>query len=141
MTRLADLTPHCAIRGMQGDNVVTIVSVTHHGKGAVELTHKDATGRVDSQLLYRSDEAGLEIVETGQLWEFDGDGALFRLVCEAQRIRLAHLRPAACRLCIKRRGAPYRTRSRSSTKPYCHASRCVSCSPMIRVQARPSQGC
>jgi hypothetical protein len=28
---------------------------------------------------------------TGRPWSFDGDGALFRLVSEAQRIRLAHL--------------------------------------------------
>ena len=27
----------------------------------------------------------------GRPWSFDGDGALFRLVSEAQRIRLAHL--------------------------------------------------
>jgi superfamily II DNA or RNA helicase len=30
-------------------------------------------------------------VEQGRSWSFDGDGALFRLVAEAQRIRLAHL--------------------------------------------------
>ena len=28
---------------------------------------------------------------SGRPWSFDGDGALFRLVSEAQRIRLAHL--------------------------------------------------
>jgi superfamily II DNA or RNA helicase len=31
------------------------------------------------------------LVEQGRPWSFDGDGALFRLVSEAQRIRLAHL--------------------------------------------------
>ena len=30
-------------------------------------------------------------MEEGRPWSFDGDGALFRLVSEAQRIRLAHL--------------------------------------------------
>jgi hypothetical protein len=30
-------------------------------------------------------------VEQGRPWSFDGDGALFRLVSEALRIRLAHL--------------------------------------------------
>ena len=34
---------------------------------------------------------GLKVVEQGRPWSFDGDGALFRLVSEAQRIRLAHL--------------------------------------------------
>ena len=41
--------------------------------------------------LYRRDEPRLEIVEVGRPWSFDGDGALFRLVSEAQRIRLAYL--------------------------------------------------
>jgi superfamily II DNA or RNA helicase len=31
------------------------------------------------------------LVEAGRPWSFDGDGALFRLVSEAMRIRLAHL--------------------------------------------------
>jgi hypothetical protein len=30
-------------------------------------------------------------VELGRPWSFDGDGAAFRLVSEAHRIRLAHL--------------------------------------------------
>ena len=33
----------------------------------------------------------LDLVEQGRPWSFDGDGALFRLVSEAHRIRLAHL--------------------------------------------------
>src|SRR5207245_570034 len=48
-------------------------------------------GRVANQLLYRHDEPRLEVVEEGRPWSFDGDGALFRLVSEAHRIRLAHL--------------------------------------------------
>ena len=36
-----------------------------------------------------------EIVEAGRPWSFDGDGALFRLVSEAHRIRLAQMLPAA----------------------------------------------
>lgn len=42
-------------------------------------------------LLYRHDEPRLEVIEQGRPWSFDGDGALFRLVSEANRIRLAHL--------------------------------------------------
>ena len=44
-----------------------------------------------NELLYRHDEPRIEVVEQGRPWSFDGDGALFRLVSEAQRIRLAHL--------------------------------------------------
>lgn len=55
-------------------------------------THvQDATGKVENRLLYRDDEARLEVVEHSRPWSFDGDGALFRLVSEAHRIRLAYL--------------------------------------------------
>jgi len=56
-----------------------------------ELIYKDPAGRVDSTLLYREQEPGLEIVEAGRPWSFDGDGDLLRLVSEAKRIRLAYL--------------------------------------------------
>ena len=58
------------------------------GAEALELTYKTPGGALASELLYRHDEARLEIARP---WSFDGDGALFRLVSEARRIRLAHL--------------------------------------------------
>jgi superfamily II DNA or RNA helicase len=58
---------------------------------ALELTYKDPAGRVNNEVLYRSDEARLQLAEKGKPWSFDGDGKLFRLVAEAHRIRLAHL--------------------------------------------------
>src|SRR5262249_32878155 len=54
------------------------------------LTYRDRTGRVDERLLYRADEAALDITP-GRRWAFDGDGHLFRLVSEARRVQLAHL--------------------------------------------------
>ena len=71
--------------------MVTVVSVQWFGSEALELTYKTPAGRVANELLYRHDEPRLEIVEQGRPWSFDGDGALFRLVSEALRIRLAHL--------------------------------------------------
>ena len=91
MTRLEDLQPNAAVRGILPDALVTVVSVQWFGSEALELTYKSPTGRVANELLYRHDEPRLEIVEQGRPWSFDGDGALFRLVSEAHRIRLAHL--------------------------------------------------
>jgi len=91
MTRLEDLTPKAAVRGILPDQVVTVVSVQWFGSEALELTYKDASGRVANELLYRHDEPRLQVVEHGRPWSFDGDGHLFRLVSEAHRIRLAHL--------------------------------------------------
>jgi SNF2 family DNA or RNA helicase len=91
MARLEDLQPNTAIRGILPDCTVTLVNVQWFGSEAVEITYKDPAGKVGNQLLYRENEPIIEIVETGHPWSFDGDGALFRLVAEAQRIRLAHL--------------------------------------------------
>ncbi|UYN95208.1 MAG: DUF3883 domain-containing protein [Enhydrobacter sp.] len=91
MTRLEDIKPNCAVRGILPNAVVTVVSVHWFGSDALELTYKDPTGKVANELLYRDREADLELVEQGRPWSFDGDGALFRLVSEAQRIHLAHL--------------------------------------------------
>jgi superfamily II DNA or RNA helicase len=90
-TRLEDLRPNASIRGILPDCLVTVVSVQWFGTDALELTYKDSTGKVANQLLYRHDEPKLEVVQVGRPWSFDGDGALFRLVSEAHRIRLAHL--------------------------------------------------
>src|ERR1041385_4016292 len=89
--RLDDLQPNASIRGILPDALVTVINVQRFGSEAVELTYKDPGGRVDNTLLYRDDEPRLEIVERGPPWSFDGDGRLFRLVAEANRIRLAHL--------------------------------------------------
>jgi len=91
MIRLEDLQPNAAVRGLLPDSQVTVVSVQWFGSEALELTYKTPAGKVANELLYRSDEARLDLVEQGRPWSFDGDGALFRLVSEAHRIRLAHL--------------------------------------------------
>ena len=88
---LEDLQPRSSVRGVHPEELVTVVSVQWFGSEALELTYKTAAGTVANQLLYRQDEPRLEIVADGQPWRFDGDGSLFRLVSEAQRIRLAHL--------------------------------------------------
>jgi superfamily II DNA or RNA helicase len=91
MIRLEDLQPNAAVRGILPDCLVTVVSVQWFGSEALELTYKTPAGRVANELLYRHDEPRLDVVEHGRPWSFDGDGALFRLVSEAHRIRLAHL--------------------------------------------------
>ena len=91
MVKLEQLTPGASIRGVLPDAQVIVVSAQWYGSEALELTYKTPTGKVANELLYRHDEPRLELVEQGRPWSFDGDGALFRLVSEAHRIRLAHL--------------------------------------------------
>jgi SNF2 family DNA or RNA helicase len=91
MSKLEDLLPTTTVRGVLPDELVTVISVQWFGSEALELTYKTPLGRVANTLLYRDDELRIDVVENGRPWSFDGDGALFRLVSEAQRIRLAHL--------------------------------------------------
>src|SRR5229473_203202 len=89
--KLEDLQPQASVRGILPDVLVTVVSVQWYGSEAVELTYKTANGSVANQILYRDDEARLELAEHGRPWSFDGSGREFRLVAEAQRIRFAYL--------------------------------------------------
>ena len=92
MAALESLTSGALVRGVAPDGPTEVVNVKWFGDSAVELTYKKpTTGLVGTRLLYRDDEASLEVLERGLPWSFDGDGHLFRLVSEAQRIRLAHL--------------------------------------------------
>src|SRR5215217_8875977 len=89
--KLEELTPGATVRGILPDAGVSVVSLQWHGSDAVTLVYHSPAGRVADEILYRHDEPRLELVEQGRPWSFDGDGALFRLVSEARRIRLAHL--------------------------------------------------
>jgi superfamily II DNA or RNA helicase len=91
MARLEELKRGASVRGVLREGIVTVVDAKWHGNAVIELTYKDATGRVGQELLYRDRESTLEVVESGRPWAFDGDGHLFRLVSEAQRINLAYL--------------------------------------------------
>ena len=92
MAELESLTSGALVRGVASDGPAEVVYVRWFGDSAVELTYKTpTTGAVGTRLLYRGDEPNLEVLERGLPWSFDGDGHLFRLVSEAQRIRLAHL--------------------------------------------------
>jgi SNF2 family DNA or RNA helicase len=91
VSTLEELQPNAAIRGILLDSLVTVISVQWFGSEVLELTYKTPTGKVAKELLYRHDEPRIDVVEPGRPWSFEVDGALFRLVSEAQRIRLAHL--------------------------------------------------
>ncbi|MCY4071970.1 MAG: helicase-related protein [Chloroflexi bacterium] len=89
--KLEELTTNAAVEGVLANSLVTVVNVQWYGEDAVELTYKTPAGEVANELLYRDDESRISVAEQARPWSFDGDGALFRLVSEAQRIRLAHL--------------------------------------------------
>ena len=91
MAKLEELSTGAAVRGVAGDAIATIVNVNWYGSNCIDVVYKTADGRVANDILYRDDEARIEIVQPGRVWSFEGDGDLFRLASEAYRIHLAHL--------------------------------------------------
>ncbi len=89
--KLEDIQPDCTVGGVRPDETATVVDVRWHGSDALTLLYRTASGKVGEEILFRDDEERLELVSRVRPWNFDGDGALYRLVAEAQRIRLAHL--------------------------------------------------
>jgi len=89
--RLEAITPNTVIRGITPDALVTVINSKWYGSDCIELIYRLADGSIGQKIVYRDEEPRLEIAELGRPWSFDGDGAMFRLVSEAHRIRLAHL--------------------------------------------------
>lgn len=91
MSTLEDLVVGTKVKGIMGDDAVTIVATNWCGSNAVEVFYKDMKGNLGSQILYRDREVELS-VETKHLpWSFKGDPNRMKLASEAYRISLAHL--------------------------------------------------
>jgi len=91
MTKLEQLKRGIQIRGVVPQQIVTLIDVEWSGSNAITVVYRRSDGKVGDTLLYRENEADLEIIHAERLWAFDVDGALLRLVSEAYRIHLAHL--------------------------------------------------
>jgi SNF2 family DNA or RNA helicase len=91
MAQLEQLQRGIQVYGIVPQQTVTLIDVEWSGSNAVTVVYRRSDGKVGDTLLYRENEAELEIVQAERLWAFDVDGALLRLVSEAYRIHLAHL--------------------------------------------------
>ena len=89
--RLEDLTVGSSVNGLVANESVQVVAVKWYGSSVLEPTFKNSQGMLASQLLYREDEARLEVLDSSLPWSFDADGDTVRLASEAYRINLAHL--------------------------------------------------
>jgi len=88
--KLEDLKVGASVEGLTPSGISRIVNVEWFGDQAVKVIFEDANGAVQDRLVYRDEEHTFKIASAGQLWSFDADGALLRLVAEAIRIKLAH---------------------------------------------------
>src|SRR3954453_592024 len=90
MALFDEIKPGARLKGIDPSGVAEVVQVSQFGPDALNLVFR-ANGKVGERLVYRGDEAGLGVIEQGQTYGFDADGALLRLASEAYRIRLAYL--------------------------------------------------
>ena len=90
MQKLEDIKPGARVAGIVPAGVVELKSVEWVGSQAINVVFRDPNGTVAEATLYREDEPRLKLESTGRAWSLDADGAMLRLVTEANRIKLAH---------------------------------------------------
>ena len=91
MTKLEDIRKGTVLRGLSASGDVTVIAAEANGANAVTVTYRTESGDLGEDMLFRSHEPQLEIVDRGLAWSFDADPEHFRLGAEAYRIHLAHL--------------------------------------------------
>ncbi len=84
-----ELVPGSRVEGLVASGPVTVQAVSSLD-GVIEVTFRDAFGRVHQRLLYPNDLEQLELLSEVR-WPMSADAADFRLAAEARRLRLAHL--------------------------------------------------
>jgi hypothetical protein len=70
MSKLEDLRPNAAVRGILPDGLVTVVNAQWFGSEALELTYKTSTGKVANEP-YGHGEPRLGVVQHSGPWSFE----------------------------------------------------------------------
>lgn len=91
MLKLEEITVGSVLKGLLANQLVTVRQVQRFGEDVLSVTFVDAEGRPGEELLYRDQEQSLALVQSSRPFSFTADGAVFRLVSEAQRLRYAFL--------------------------------------------------
>ena len=89
-TRLEELQADAQVQGLVHKETVRVISAQMMGE-CCQIVFRDQQGDINTQIIFREKEADLELISEGRKWSFAGKGDLFRLVSEAERIRLAYL--------------------------------------------------
>lgn len=91
MARLEEITVGSTVKGIIGDEPVTIVAVQWYGTNVLEITYKNSQSVPGTQMLLRDEEVNLTVLDNKLPWSFDADGEKLKIASEAYRISLAHL--------------------------------------------------
>ena len=70
---LQNLQIGTTVRGLSPSGVAQIESVAEIiGSQAIKVIYRDDTGNLKDRLLYQDDLGGIEVIEAGRPWSFDG---------------------------------------------------------------------
>ncbi|WP_163371953.1 helicase-related protein [Endozoicomonas acroporae] len=86
MLKLEDLKKDALIRGIEGDDVVSIIAAEMSGDSSASIIYKNSKGGLGERMLFRDDEPHLELASVNRPWTFDANGSDFKLGLEAYRI-------------------------------------------------------
>lgn len=89
--KLEDIKVGDRISGIEAGETVLVKSHDLIGDGCAEISYQTASGASSSRLLFREDEAKLQLEASKRPLSFTADPADFRLASEAQRIKLGYL--------------------------------------------------
>jgi superfamily II DNA or RNA helicase len=89
--KLENITKGAYLSGVMPNQTVEVIDAVWHGSDVIEITFKDALGNPNNEILYRDNEANLEIIQASAPWSFNASSNLFKLVSEAYRIKLAYI--------------------------------------------------
>jgi len=87
---LEDLVAGRHLAGLIPGRVVRVLAVEWHGNDVLDITYKTDDGALGQQVVFRSDEFRLGIVDATTR-PFDARASDYKIVAEAQRIKLAGL--------------------------------------------------
>jgi len=91
LLRLDDIRKDTQLTGIEPGQAVRVVAADPVGADALIVVYRTVDGRLRERLLFRSDEAALDLTAPGCAWAFDAPAAEFKLAVEAYRINLAWL--------------------------------------------------
>lgn len=80
MARLEDITVGSTVKGIAGNEPVSIVAVQWYGTNVIDITYKNSQNVPGTQLLYREDESHIEVMDNNLPWSFDADGEQMKLL-------------------------------------------------------------
>ena len=90
MIRLEDISEGLSISGLTQSGPITVERVVSFGADALQITYRDAVGKLRETLLFREDESSLASVEVGR-HSYSANADELKLASEALRIKLAYL--------------------------------------------------